>query len=311
MKPLVSVIMPAYNGERFIAEAIQSIISQTYENWELMIIEDKSTDGTLDIIRSFSDSRIKLFENAQNRGIVYNTNYGIDNSSGKYIALLDDDDVAMKDRFEYQVDFLEKHDEVDVLGGWNRVIDENGDLIKIDTEPLKNPKLIEAYQLFFKKLFTDCTVMYRRDFLDKNGIRYREGYLGMHDAKFYMECSKVGTITSIDRFLIDKRFHSEEETERQRRNNSAARREAYSRMQRESLTMSGFKLSEEHLTAINQNLCEIRKKKYEISDVLSIYSAFAEIARQAREMKIDYYEELLFALKRIIGERILPYTDIL
>ena len=100
----VSVIMPAYNGEAFIGESIQSLIDQTYEFWELYVIDDCSQDKTVEIIESFKDDRIHLIKNAQNMGIAYNTNLGIEKSNGEYIALLDDDDVSLKDRFKIQVD---------------------------------------------------------------------------------------------------------------------------------------------------------------------------------------------------------------
>ena len=93
-KPLVSVIMPAYNGEKYIGAAIESILNQTYDNFELVIIEDKSTDNTLKVIQEYNDSRISLFLNSSNRGIAYSTNLGIAKSKGEYIALLDDDDLA-------------------------------------------------------------------------------------------------------------------------------------------------------------------------------------------------------------------------
>ena len=88
MKPLVSVIMPAYNGEKYIGAAIESILNQTYGNWELIIIEDKSTDNTLDVIQKYKDSRISLYLNPCNKGIAYSTNLGITQSKGKYIARL-------------------------------------------------------------------------------------------------------------------------------------------------------------------------------------------------------------------------------
>ena len=83
MKPLVSVVMPAYNGEKYIGEAIDSILNQTYDNFELIIIEDKSTDRTLDVIRGYKDSRISLYLNSSNHGIAYSTNLGIARSKGK------------------------------------------------------------------------------------------------------------------------------------------------------------------------------------------------------------------------------------
>ena len=94
---MVSIIMPSYNGEKFIAKAIQSVIDQTYTDWELIVIDDCSSDGTRKVLEGFSDSRIKKHYNFSNQGIAYTRNRGLELAKGDYIALLDDDDVYDKD----------------------------------------------------------------------------------------------------------------------------------------------------------------------------------------------------------------------
>ena len=155
MKPLVSVVMPAYNGEKYIGEAIESILNQTYTDFELIIIEDKSTDHTLQAIQKYKDSRIHLYTNSYNRGISYSTNLGISHSKGKYIALLDDDDLALKRRLEWQVAFMEEHAEIDILGGRSAMIDESGNFIRYDKEPIYNSNYIKANLLFYNKKFAN------------------------------------------------------------------------------------------------------------------------------------------------------------
>ena len=150
MNPKVSVIMPAYNGEKYIGAAIESILNQTYDNWELIIVEDQSEDGTIDVIQKYTDdSRVHLYQNKENRGISYSTNFAIQKSAGKYIALLDDDDIATSRRLEWEVAYLEAHKEIDILGGRSALIDKNGQFIRYDEDPIYNPKLIKAYLLLF------------------------------------------------------------------------------------------------------------------------------------------------------------------
>src|SRR5688572_15109961 len=98
MKPKVSVIMPAYNAARYIQEAIKSILEQTFADFELIIINDGSSDATLDCIKSFSDPRIKLINNEKNLGIIKSRNIGLDAASGEYIAKMDSDDVSLPSR---------------------------------------------------------------------------------------------------------------------------------------------------------------------------------------------------------------------
>ena len=109
--PLVSVIMPAYNAAPFIAEAINSVINQTYSPWELFIIEDASTDGTVEVIESFTgrDSRITLIKNPVNKGPGYSRNMGIENARGTFIAFLDADDLWLPQKLETQLEFMREN----------------------------------------------------------------------------------------------------------------------------------------------------------------------------------------------------------
>lgn len=312
MKPLVSVIMPAYNGEKYIREAIESVLSQTYERFELIIVDDASLDSTLSIIQEFKDKRVSLLLNSENRGIAYSTNLGIDHSKGKYIALLDDDDIATPRRLEFQVEFMENHDEIDILGGRSAYIDQEGNFLKYDAEPIRNPKRIKANLLFYNKKFANGTAMIRKSFIEKNNLRYQDNCYGMQDFKFYIDSSKVGMITSIDRLLHLRRRHDEEETVRQHKIHKKERAELYAQFQRDSIEQSGFHLSEEHLRAINEYACADRKSKpyYTKEDMKRLYDAFAEMIEQAKLMEIDYLPELKYVCKNILGERLLFRSNI-
>lgn len=310
MHPLVSVIMPAYNGEKYIGRAIESVLNQTYERFELIIVEDASTDGTLSIIKKFKDERILLFQNPVNKGIAYSTNLGIDNSNGKYIALLDDDDIATPQRLELQVDFMENHDEIDILGGRSAFIDKDDNFLRYGSEPIYNPKRIKANLLFFNEKFANCTAMIRKSFVEKYNLRYQDNCLGMQDFKFYIDSSKVGNISAIDRLLHLKRQHDEEETVRRLKTHAKERAILYAQFQRESIAKSGFRLCEDHYKVINELVAEKSKTHYSKEDLKQLYDAFAEILEQAKLMEIDYLPELEYVCKKILGDRILPRANI-
>ena len=106
--PLVSVAMPVFNGAQTIEPAIRSVLYQTYENWELILVEDGSTDETLARSRQFTDSRIRIISDGTNQGHGARLNQAIELSRGKYIARMDQDDLCFPERFELQVDFLEE-----------------------------------------------------------------------------------------------------------------------------------------------------------------------------------------------------------
>lgn len=127
MTPLVSVIMAAYNAERHISASIESVINQTYANFELLVINDGSSDRTQSIIEEFCkrDSRIKLINNDKNLFVIKSRNIGIENAKGKYLAILDADDLAFPNRLEKQVEFLENNPDVFLIGSSAHIIDEN------------------------------------------------------------------------------------------------------------------------------------------------------------------------------------------
>lgn len=105
-KGLVSIIMPSYNSEKFIKASIESIINQTYPYWELIIVDDCSTDKTIELIQSFKDERIRLFQNASNSGAAISRNKALREGKGKWIAFLDSDDLWLPSKLEEQIDFM-------------------------------------------------------------------------------------------------------------------------------------------------------------------------------------------------------------
>ena len=110
MNELVSIIMPSYNTARYISDSINSVLSQTYNNWELIIVDDCSTDNTIDVVKSFKDSRIILLQNEKNSGAALSRNYALREAKGKWIAFLDSDDVWVPEKLEKQIAFMEEND---------------------------------------------------------------------------------------------------------------------------------------------------------------------------------------------------------
>ena len=116
-EPLVSVLMPVYNVERYVGEAIVSILNQTYSKFELIVVDDCSTDRTVEVIKGYAaeDTRVKLFFNLD-KSYINALNYGLDNCSGEYIVRMDGDDIAQKLKIEKQLDYLLNNSDVDLVG---------------------------------------------------------------------------------------------------------------------------------------------------------------------------------------------------
>jgi len=136
--PAVSVIIPAYNHEKFVQECIQSVLNQTFQDFEIIITDDASTDRTVGIIQQFDDPRIKLFRHLENKGASIASNNCIIHSSGKYIAMLSSDDIWHPEKLEIQVEYLEKHPEIGAVFGKVEWVNETGQPILYYSFPYKN-----------------------------------------------------------------------------------------------------------------------------------------------------------------------------
>jgi glycosyltransferase involved in cell wall biosynthesis len=177
--PLISVILPVFNSELFLAESIDSILDQTYENFELLIIYDESTDGSYSIIERYlnRDNRIKLIY-GYGKGLIGALNQGIESSKGEFIARMDADDVSLPERFEKQIQLLISTNS-DICGCHWFVINEIGKLIDAKLVPLCQNTLITY--LTCTVPFAHGSVIMRREFIQKNrlkygGVRYAEDY---------------------------------------------------------------------------------------------------------------------------------------
>lgn len=302
--PLVSVIMPAYNGEKYIGEAIDSIIAQSYQDWELIIVEDCSTDRTLTVIENYlMDSRIRLFQNEQNLGIAASRNRAIELSLGKYIAIQDDDDVSFPERLEEQARFLEEHADMDAVAGHWLIVDETGNEVLAMQSAYKNPNYVRAHLLF-----SDCvgngSAMFRKDFVQKKGLRYQNGMLGMEDFLFWIEFSKAGNISAIDRIVYKHRKHPDQEGEKNILNNVQERRELFAWLQRESLRLSGITLSPFASTVLERLAGEKTDPEIQASDYTELYKAFREIIDKAYAVNLDYADEIAIACRKHLGKKI-------
>lgn len=196
-KPRVSVIMPAYNAERFIGEAINSILNQTYRDFELIIISDGSTDLTPDIIRHYAkqDKRIRFFNNRRNRGLVYVLNMGLRKARGEYIARMDADDISMPTRFEKQVAYLDANPDIGILG---TLIEGFG---LVNALGIQKP-VVELADFVDNNYVAHPTVMMRRSIVRKYKFRYDPEYKHVEDYELWMRMIKVTKIHNIMEVLL-------------------------------------------------------------------------------------------------------------
>ena len=203
-KPLVSVVIPVYNGENYIEEAVNSISQQTYKNIEIIIINDASTDKTSSILEKLQekDKRIVVFNNEKNLKIVGSLNKGLVNASGKYISRMDCDDIKLPSAIEKQVIFLEKNNDIVVVGGSIEVCDENMNKINERRYPLDDDQIRAA--MFRFNPFAHPAVMIRASAVAEE--RYQLNWAEDYDMWFRL--GLVGKLANLDEVVLKLRTHS-------------------------------------------------------------------------------------------------------
>lgn len=204
--PLVSIILPCYNAGKYLNKSIDSILRQTYHNFELLCIDDCSTDTTAKILKYYEslDSRVKVYTNEKNLKIAKTLNIGLQHSKGKYIARMDADDISIPNRIELQVSFLEKNDSIGICGGQCKIINE----IDICTGKLSNPLNDYAIKsnLLFVSSFAHPTVMFRRAIYESLG-GYKD-VMPIEDIEYWLRMAKANIkMANLQEVLLLYRVH--------------------------------------------------------------------------------------------------------
>lgn len=202
--PKLSILLPVYNGQKYIAECIESVLAQTYINFELIIINDASTDNTLSIINGFSDSRIKVINNKRNCGITYTLNRGLRYSKGDYIARIDADDKMLPNRLHEQVYFLENNQDFAMVGSWYEIIDKDGKHVSI-AKPLTEHEDLKLLLLFANQ-FAHSTTMIRYSVL--NILKYSNSYKHCEDYDLWLRISATHKVGNLPIVLSKYRVHN-------------------------------------------------------------------------------------------------------
>lgn len=162
--PSVSIVMPVYNAEKFLAQSIDSILSQSFSDFEFLIFNDGSTDRCEEIVLSYSDERIRYFGDHVNKGYVVRLNEGIRAARGKYFARMDSDDIAAKDRLEVQIGLMEENPDISVCGSWYQLLSESGRKLEV-IRKYSSDRLIR-FKLLFSNPLCHPSVVIRREALE-------------------------------------------------------------------------------------------------------------------------------------------------
>ena len=275
---LVSVIMANYKTKiEYLQEAINSILSQTYTNFELLVIDDCSQDGSVDYIKSIKDDRIKIFINENNRGPAVTRNRGLEEAKGKYIAIMDSDDIALPTRLEKQVEFMENHTDVFVCGTWF----EKFGTINMVRKPIIDDFEYYRCQLLFSntpRTICNSSSMIRKSMLDQYNIRYDTSLEKTEDYGLWTVCSKFGRFAILEEVLLKYRVHEHQ----------ISTQETSEQMEYADL------ISRRQLQALNIEFCEQEPRwRYDIVESKDDYLLFYKWLNQiiSGNQKYQYYDQ--------------------
>ncbi len=229
--PKVTVLMPVYNAEPYLQEAMDSILAQTFTDFEFLILDDGSTDSSAALVRACGDPRIRLIQNDHNLKLAATLNRGLDEARGEYVARMDADDVSLPDRMAQQAAFLDAHPAVGLCGTWAEAF--GGARFSLPNPA--DPEAIRA-KLLFDSALVHPSVMLRRSFFDRHGLRYPP-LAHFEDYALWQQAARLFPIANLPTVLLRYRvtpqsaFHGAGEAERQA---------VYRRLDRDALAFLGI-----------------------------------------------------------------------
>lgn len=206
MYPKISVILPAFNAKKFLAQSIESILGQTYTNFELIVINDGSTDGTTDIIDSYDDPRIVSLNHKHNQGLIYTLNHGLNVAQGDLIARQDADDLSLPERLATQVRFFEQNPEAVIIGSAYHEIDESGQRIQLIQQPINDSGI--RWQMLFHNGFLHSSIMFKVSIVRQYNLTYSIDALHTEDYDLWTQLMHYGQGLNIEEPLVLYRVHS-------------------------------------------------------------------------------------------------------
>lgn len=208
MYPEISVIMPVHNVEKYIFGAVQSILNQSFENFELIIIDDASTDNTYNIINQFQDKRIIKLRNQSNKGIAVTLNKCLQFAHGEFIIRMDGDDISKPERFEKQLYYMKSNPELIISGTHIELIDSDGKPFKMQRKRIGNEE-IKIGLFFGHTSLAHPSIIMRKQLLDSHYLRYDSAFQYAEDLDLYCRSSQYASMDNLDESLIQYRIHDE------------------------------------------------------------------------------------------------------
>lgn len=293
--PFVTVLMAVYNGATYLRESIDSVLNQSFSDFEFLIYNDGSTDNTIEIINSYSDSRIILINNTTNRGVSANMNEGIRRARGRYITRMDADDVAYPERIARQVAYLETNPDVGLCGSAVRYIGASNHTVYL---PVDND--IIQHTMWLQNAFYQPAVTLRTSVLLENNLLYNTDYDPAEDYKLWSDMSAFTKLHNLPEVLLDYRIHPHQISRRQ----SAKQQRISGKIRQEQMARLGIHLAPEQQHSFELLTFEDNWSKFQLSDYTKVALLLDSLGIQAQNSGVApdvVYQVLSQQWARVLG----------
>ena len=203
-RPKVSVFMPVYNAGIDLIEAVQSILDQTFSDFEFVIVNDGSTDNSMELLQQFNDSRIRIINNDGNKGLIASLNIGLELCVGEYIVRMDQDDISLPTRIEKQVEFMDQHPEYGLIGSW---FQDFGDNIESKLVCYSSDDTQIRIRHLYQTHISHPTALLRNSVIKENNLKFDPAFVHGEDYEFWVRMSAYCKLSNIPELLVLKRDH--------------------------------------------------------------------------------------------------------
>jgi glycosyltransferase involved in cell wall biosynthesis len=293
-QPKISILMPCYNVEKYVAEAVKSMLNQTYGDFELIVLDDCSTDSTAEIVKNFADERIVYHCNEQNLGLVGNLNAGLQLAKGELIARMDGDDISLPQRLEIQVNFLTKNPEIALCScGMELFGNESGIWVRDFS-----PEDVKITMLFYSPIL-HASAMWRKSFFADNGLIYRQEAFPAEDYDLWTQAVFYGKLVNLPDVLYRYRIHGIQVTK------TVETREKVTRQVQTNFIKRALpSLNEQDIYIFINLICNKISNKYELSQLKIVILHFIEANKKSG---FFYQKQLKYRLKRYYQNRVFEF----
>lgn len=304
---MVSIILCFYNEEKYLEVAVKSILSQTYSDLELILINDASTDQSLKVAKSFNDSRIVIVDNEENHGLAWCRNQGLELARGKYIGFFDADDIAVCDKIEKQITFFDMHPDILVVSGNCDYIGPDGEKIdkKREKIPCKDDE-IRARMLFRNCINGPCA-LFRREVIDQYHIIHDTDMRTSQDYHFWLNCMRYGKFENLDDILFHYRVHNSQSNQRRKKDENKYNN-ILMKIFQFAWESRGFRLTQEEINFIFKFFFN-RACMTKLSDLLCSMKLYKKIKKQTKELSLVEGKAIL-SCYRTEWNNCMPYSKI-